>query len=66
MIKRLIQRIMDEKIKGILRHILTFAGGYLVTAGIIDDAMLMEVVGALITLTGFVWSFISKKEVEKK
>jgi hypothetical protein len=28
MIKRLIQRIMDEKIKGILRHILTFAGGY--------------------------------------
>ena len=56
---------MDEKIKGILRHILTFAGGYLVTAGIIDEALLMEVVGALITLTGFVWSFISKKEKDK-
>ena len=65
MIKRLIQRIMDEKIKGILRHILTFAGGYLVTAGIIDEALLMEVVGALITLTGFVWSFISKKDKDK-
>jgi hypothetical protein len=61
MIKRLIQRIMDEKIKGILRHILTFAGGYL-----IDEASLMEVVGALITLVGFVWSFISKKDETPK
>ncbi len=62
MIKRLIQRIMNEKIKGIVRHVLTFAGGYLITAGILDEQMLMELVGAIITITGFAWSFISKKD----
>jgi len=66
MIKKLIQRIMDEKIKGLVRHALTVAGTVLVTKGVIDEAMLTEVVGAVITLTSFVWSFISKKEVEKK
>jgi hypothetical protein len=55
---------MSDKISGLLRHILTFVGGYLVTAGIIDEAMLMEVVGAIITLVGFVWSWKSKKEEE--
>lgn len=64
--KKLIQKIMNEKIQGLLRHILTFVGGYLVTSGIIDEAILSEVVGAIITITGFVWSWIGKdKEKEK-
>jgi len=62
--KKLILKIMSDKISGLLRHILTFVGGYLVTSGIIDEAMLMEVVGAIITLVGFVWSWKSKKEEE--
>lgn len=58
---------MNEKTEGLLRHILTFVGGYLVTSGYIDDAILMEVVGAITTLVGFVWSFTSKgKDTEKK
>lgn len=56
---------MDEKIKGLVRHALTVAGTVLVTKGVIDEAMLTEVVGAVITLTSFVWSFISKKETDK-
>lgn len=42
---------MDEKIKGLVRHALTVAGTVLVTKGVIDEAMLTEVVGAVITLT---------------
>ena len=57
---------MNEKIKGLIRHILTFLGGYLVTSGLIDEATLTEVVGGLMTLIGFVWSFLSKNEKEKK
>lgn len=57
---------MSEKVKGLLRHVLTFAGTVLVTKGVIDEAMLTEVVGAVITLTSFVLSWIDKqpKEVE--
>jgi len=53
---------MSEKIEGLLRHILTFLGGYLVTSGVIDESILMEVVGAITTIVGFAWSFISKKQ----
>lgn len=59
-INKLIYKIMSEKIKGLLRHILTFAGSVLVTKGVIDEAMLTEVVGAIITLTGFVLSWLDK------
>jgi len=62
MIKNLILKIMNDKIEGLLRHILTFLGGYLVTSGVIDESILMEVVGAITTIVGFVWSFFSKKE----
>jgi len=62
--KKLILKIMNDKIKGLLRHVLTFAGGYLVTQGIIDEQTLTEVVGAVITLAGFAWSWIDKKEEE--
>lgn len=55
---------MNDKIKGLLRHVLTFAGGYLVTQGIIDEQTLTEIVGAVITLAGFAWSWIDKKEEE--
>lgn len=62
---KLLSNMMNDKIAGLLRHILTFVGGYLVTAGIIDEQMLTEVVGAIITLVGFVWSWTSKKETEE-
>ena len=57
---------MNDKIKGLLRHALTFVGGYLVADGLIDEVVLEEVVGAIITLTGFVWSFISKEDKTDK
>lgn len=51
---------MNEKVLGIIRHALTFAGGVLVTNGIIDDALFTELFGAAMTLIGGVWSVISK------
>ena len=51
---------MNEKVLGIIRHALTFAGGVLVTNGIIDDALFTELFGAAMTLIGGVWSVIAK------
>jgi hypothetical protein len=56
---------MNDKIKGLIRHILTFLGGYLVTQGIIDEQTLTEIVGAVITIIGFVWSWTEKPTEEK-
>ncbi len=50
-----------NQIQGILRHILTFGGGFLVTKGYIDEASLQQISGALITLIGTIWSVWSKK-----
>ena len=50
-----------ERILGIVRHVLTFAGGILVMSGLIDPSLSVELVGALITIIGGVWSILSKK-----
>lgn len=52
-----------EQILGIVRHILTFAGGFLVTKGLADVEVSSELVGAVITIVGAVWSIIQKKKV---
>ena len=49
-----------EKILGILRHTLTFVGGILITKGLIDETLVNEIVGSIITLTGLVWSIVDK------
>lgn len=53
---------MKDKILGIVRHALTFAGGYIVAKGLVDQAQFAEIVGALITLAGSVWSIVSKNK----
>ena len=58
------QIIMKEKTLGIIRHGLTFLGGVLVTQGVLDDALFMELFGAVMTLVGGVWSVIDKKKAE--
>jgi hypothetical protein len=47
---------------GIIRHLLTFGGGYLVGQGWIEEAMVPELVGALMTLIGAVWSVSDKRK----
>lgn len=52
---------MQEKVLGILRHLLTFGGGFIVAKGLIDESTYLELSGALLTLVGGIWSILSKK-----
>jgi hypothetical protein len=52
-----------EQILGIVRHVLTFIGGFLITKGLIDETIVTEVIGGVSTLIGAVWSFIAKKPI---
>lgn len=49
-----------EKIMGIIRHILTFVAGLLVSRGILDEGMVMELIGAIMAIIGFVLSVLNK------
>jgi uncharacterized membrane protein YphA (DoxX/SURF4 family) len=49
-----------EQVLGIVRHVLTFTGGILVAKGIATEALSQELIGAVITLIGGVWSIIEK------
>lgn len=50
-----------EQVLGVIRHVLTFVGGVFVSKGVLDDASSMEIVGALSTLIGTIWSVVVKK-----
>ncbi len=51
-----------EAILGVVRHVLTFGGGFLVAKGWIDADTLTQGVAALATLIGLVWSVWAKKK----
>jgi len=50
-----------ETVLGIVRHVLTFGGGFLVTKGVADAGEVTELVGALAAVIGVVWSILSKR-----
>jgi len=52
----------DTVLNGILRHVLTAAGGALVARGVVIETELELVVGAIITIVGVVWSAYAKKK----
>lgn len=51
-----------ETVLGLIRHLLTFGGGFLVAKGYLDEASVSELVGALTTVIGVVWSGIAKSD----
>jgi hypothetical protein len=55
-------KLTREQVLGIVRHTLTFVGGIIVTKGLIDESTLTEIVGAAVTLTGAIWSVITKNK----
>lgn len=52
-----------EQILGLVRHVLTFVGGILITKGLLDEASSTEVIGGIMGLAGTIWSIIDKKKV---
>ncbi len=49
-----------DQVLGFIRHALTLVGGALITQGLFTEAELLEAVGAVSTLIGFVWSWRDK------
>ena len=56
------KNLTKEQFLGILRHALTFVGGVLVTNGILDESVIIELTGGVMTLAGAIWSIVSKKQ----
>lgn len=53
----------SEQFAGVLRAVLAAAGGYVVARGFVDNATMLTVVGALVTLATAGWSVWAKKTV---
>lgn len=66
LINKIIFKIMKEKVLAIVRHGLTFVGGVLVTQGILDAEIYLELSGAVMTLVGGIWSILDKKVDSEK
>lgn len=56
------KNLTKEQVLGIIRHTLTFAGGIVLSQGLVDQAMLDTIIGSSITLIGAIWSIISKRK----
>jgi hypothetical protein len=51
-----------EVILGFVRHVLTFAGGFAASSGLVTSDELTAAVAAVVTLAGIVWSALDKKK----
>ena len=49
-----------EQVLGIVRHTLTFVGGLWVMKGVIEEGIVTEIVGGLMTTIGGIWSIVDK------
>ena len=56
-------KLTKEQVLGIIRHALTFIGGIVIARGLVDETLVTEVIGGVLTLTGAIWSIIDKKAV---
>jgi hypothetical protein len=62
LLKTKIMKLTKEQLLGILRHSLTFIGGIFITKGLIDETLLFELTGGVITLAGTIWSIVEKNK----
>ena len=62
--RRNLSKTQDTVLNGIVRHILTAAGGALVARGSLAESELDLAVGAVITLAGIIWSAIAKRKAK--
>jgi hypothetical protein len=54
-------KLTKEQVLGIIRHTLTFVGGIVVMKGLVDETVVTEIIGGVMTLVGSIWSVINKK-----
>lgn len=53
-----------DLILALVRHTLTFVGGLFIMKGIVDETIVSEVVGSVMSLTSVVWMTIEKLKGE--
>mgnify|MGYP006271897653 FL=1 len=54
-------KLTKEQLLGIIRHVLTFAGAIVITKGLVDQGTVDTIIGSAVSLTGAIWSIVSKK-----
>jgi hypothetical protein len=54
-------RFNPEMMFGLVRHLLTFAGGYLVSTGHLTEPDAEVIIGAIVAIAGTLWSVGAKK-----
>lgn len=47
--------------QGLIRHVLTLVGGFMVSKGYVDESTMQAGIGAVATLVGIGWSVAAKK-----
>jgi hypothetical protein len=52
-------------IMAVIRHLLTFVGGVLVSLGWLDESTMQQLAGSLATVAGLLWSVWDKWTREK-
>ena len=57
---------MNDKLKSTIRHVLTFAGGFVIAKGWITPEVSDELIGGLITVVGAVWSIVKSHKSDKE
>jgi len=57
---------MNDSIKSIVRHGLSFGGGFLVAKGHLSADQVAELAGAAATLIGTIWSIWRNKQTAAK
>jgi hypothetical protein len=62
LLKTKLMKLTKEQFLGIVRHSLTFIGGILIMRGMVDETLLNELVGGLISVAGTIWSIVDKNK----
>lgn len=55
-------KLTKEQVQGIVRHAMTFVGGILIAKGLLDEGVVTEITGAVLTLVGSIWSVVEKNK----
>jgi hypothetical protein len=54
-------RMNKETVLGVIRHVLTFGGGFVAAKFGVDEGLIAELIGGAMTVIGVIWSIASKR-----
>jgi len=52
--------VQQDQVMGVIRHFITFGGGYLVARGKLSPTDVETITGIVAAIAGVAWSFLSK------